>query len=65
MFGEPFGIVSIEEYLLYMDGFNDELPVDYYSVAMVDQENIVLPFYVFDKEVLHQHFMMDYAIPGI
>ena len=56
--------MRIEEYLLYMDTLNDELPADYYSIPMRDQEKAVLPFYVFDSEVLHHYFMMDYAIPG-
>ena len=47
-----------------MDTFNDQLPSGYYSMAMEDQEKTALPFYVFDGEVMLEHFMMDYAIPG-
>ena len=50
-----------------MDRLNDQLTgmaADYYNTAIVDQENVVLPYYVFDVEVLRQHFMTDYNIPG-
>ena len=47
-----------------MDRYNDELPANYYSVPIADKKNIVLPLYVFDIEVLRQHFETDYIIPG-
>lgn len=47
-----------------MDSYNDELSAGYYSVPIVDQRKIVIPLYVFDIKVLHQHFQMDYTIPG-
>ena len=48
-----------------MDTFNDQFPPGYYARATTDQGKTPLPFYVFDSEVMLEHFMMDYAIPGI
>ena len=56
--------MTIEEYLIYMDRYNDELPANYYNIPIVDQKKIVIPLYVFDIEVLRQHFETDYTIPG-
>ena len=48
-----------------MDRFNDQFPPGYYARATTDQGKTPLPFYVFDSEVMLEHFMMDYAIPGM
>ena len=49
-----------------MDRFNDQFPRGYYARATTtDQGKTPLPFYVFDSEVMLEHFMMDYAIPGM
>ena len=48
-----------------MDTFNDQFPPGYYARATTDQGKTPLPFYVFDSEVMLEHFMMDYAIPGM
>ena len=48
-----------------MDTFNNQLPSGYYGMRTEDQGKTAPPFYVFDGEVMLEHFMMDYTIPGI
>ena len=39
-----------------MDTLNDQFPPGYYARATTDQGKTPLPFYVFDSEVMLEHF---------
>jgi hypothetical protein len=50
IFGERFGVASVREYLTYMDEYSFN-PVDFNN-----GDNLNLPLYVFDGEVMDEEF---------
>ena len=58
MFGEDFGYATIEEYVSYMDQYRLS------PLINSDPGTFKIPLYVFDSEVLQEHFSDHYNITG-
>lgn len=58
VFGERFGYATIGEFVTYMDGYTLSPGVD------SDHSTFEAPLYVFDSEVLQEHFSDEYNITG-
>ena len=60
IFGEPFGVASVGEFLAYMERYSLR-----YKEEEVEELDDKLPLYVFDSEVMEGEFKSYFKIPGI
>ena len=60
IFGEPFGVASVGEFLAYMERYSLR-----YKEEVVEELDDKLPLYVFDSEVMEGEFKSYFKIPGI
>ena len=60
VFGERFGFATVKEFLAYMDGYAVDA-----AVNIADSANFKAPLYVFDSELMQNHFRGHYDNKGI
>ena len=61
VFGELFGFATVKEFLAYMDGYSLDASVK----AAADSASFKAPLYVFDGELIQNHFIGKYNIKGM
>ena len=57
VFGEQFGMATINEFLQYMQQYNKE-PIDFSNVSFK------APLYIFDGEIINKSFKNLFILPG-
>ena len=60
MFGETFGYATVQEFVSYMDQYALSPAIESWSGNGTFQA----PLYVFDSEMLEEHFVGQYSLNG-